>query len=66
MHTQTYLTDLTDRQWDCIRSLIPPAKPGGRPRSLEMRSVLNAMLYSVVTGCQWRLLPREYPAWQSV
>jgi putative transposase len=66
MHNQRYATDLTDRQWDCIRSLIPPAKPGGRPRSLEMRQVLNAMLYVVVTGCQWRLLPREYPAWQSV
>jgi putative transposase len=66
MHNQTYATDLTDRQWDCISPLIPPAKPGGRPRSLEMRAVLNAMLYVVVTGCQWRLLPREYPAWQSV
>ncbi len=63
---QLYPTDLTDRQWDCIKELIPPAKPGGRPRSLEMRAVINAILYIVVSGCQWRLLPREYPAWQSV
>src|SRR5437764_13106582 len=64
--TQLYPTDLTDRQWDCIIDLIPPAKPGGKPRSLDMRGVVNAILYLVVTGCQWRMLPREYPAWQSV
>src|SRR6266480_3650287 len=63
---QRYPTDLTDRQWNCIKELIPPAKPGGRPRSLEMRAVINAIVYIVVSGCQWRMLPREYPAWQSV
>ena len=63
---QRYPTDLTDRQWNCIKELIPPAKPGGRPRSLEMRAVINAILYIVVSGCQWRMLPREFPAWQSV
>ena len=66
MNNKTYPTDLTDRQWDCIRSLIPAAKPGGRPRSLDMREVLNAMLYIVVGGCQWRMLPKDYPKWQSV
>ncbi len=63
---QLYPSDLTDRQWDCIKDLIPAAKPGGRPRELDMRAVLNAILYLVTTGCQWRMLPREYPAWQSV
>ena len=63
---QLYPTDLTDRQWDCIKELIPAAKPGGRPRTLEMRAVINAILYIVVSGCQWRMLPREYPVWQSV
>src|SRR5437667_8480034 len=63
---QRYPSDLTDRQWDCIKDLIPPAKSGGRPRELDMRSVVNALLYLLVTGCQWRMLPREYPAWQSV
>ena len=63
---QLYPSDLTDRQWNCIKELIPAAKPGGRPRSLEMRAVVNAILYCVVSGCQWRMLPREYPAWQSV
>jgi len=66
MNNQRYPTDLTDRQWDCIKELIPPPKPGGRPRSLEMRQVINAMLYLVVSGVQWRLLPHEYPNWKSV
>jgi putative transposase len=66
MHNQTYPTDLTDRQWDCIKDLVPAAKPGGRPRSLQMRQVINAILYIVVTGAQWRMLPKDYPAWQSV
>jgi putative transposase len=63
---QLYPSDLTDRQWDCIKGLIPAAKPGGHPRTLDMRSVVNAILYLLVTGCQWRMLPHEYPAWQSV
>ncbi len=63
---QRYPSDLTGRQWDCIKELIPAAKPGGRPRELDMRAVINAILYLVTTGCQWRMLPREYPAWQSV
>jgi putative transposase len=66
MSTQLYPTDLTDSQWVIIQGLIPPAKPGGRPRSLDMRLVVNAILYVVVGGIQWRMLPREYPKWQSV
>jgi putative transposase len=66
MKHQTYPTDLTDRQWDCIKDLIPAAKPGGRPRSLDMRQVINAMLYVVVSGIQWRMLPSDYPKWKSV
>ena len=61
-----YPTDLTDVQWDCIKDLIPSAKPGGRPRTLCMRAVINAILSVVVTGCQWRMLPSDYPKWPSV
>jgi len=61
-----YPTDLTDAQWNCIKELIPAAKPGGRPRTLCMRTVINAILYLTVTGCQWRMLPKDYPSWQSV
>jgi putative transposase len=66
MHTQTYPTDLTDRHWDYIKDLIPAAKVGGRPRSLDMRQVINAILYILVTGAQWRMLPKDYPNWKSV
>ena len=66
MPNQSYPTDLTDRQWDHIRHCIPPAKPGGRPRNLDMRQVVNGILYIVVTGAQGRMLPREYPKWPSV
>ena len=66
MNTQLYPTDLTDSQWIIIQELIPRAKPGGRPRSLDMRLVINAILYVVVGGIQWRMLPREYPKWYSV
>jgi putative transposase len=61
-----YPTDLTDRQWEYIKDLVPAAKPGGRPRSLAMRQVLNALFYGVRTGCQWRMLPTRYPKWQSI
>ena len=66
MNKQKYPTDLTARQWDYIKELIPAAKTGGRPRSLEMRQVINAILYVTVGGIQWRLLPQEYPNWKSV
>lgn len=66
VNTQLYPTDLTDSQWNIIQEMIPPAKPGGRPRSLNMRMVINAVLYVIVGGIQWRMLPREYPKWQSV
>jgi putative transposase len=66
MKTQLYPTDLSDSQWDYIKDLIPPAKVGGRPRTLDMRQVVNAILYLVVGGIQWRMLPREYPNWKSV
>ncbi|MFL5733656.1 MAG: IS5 family transposase [Chloroflexia bacterium] len=66
MTNQSYPTDLTDRQWECIRNYIPPAKSGGRPRALDMRSVINGILYIVVGGCQWRMMPTQYPRWKSI
>ena len=66
MSDQLYPSDLTDTQWEYIKDLIPAAKPGGRPRRLDMRLVINAILYVVVGGIQWRMLPREYPKWPSV
>jgi transposase len=56
MPNQIYPSDLTDSQWDLIKELIPPAKHGGRPRNLDVRQVVNAILYLLVTGIQWRYL----------
>jgi len=56
-----YPSDLSDEQWQAISRLIPPAKPGGRPRTVDMREVLNALFYLARTGCAWRMLPRDYP-----
>jgi putative transposase len=66
MQNQLYPTDLTDSQWYLIKDLLPPAKSGGRPRELDLRHVINAIFYVIVGGIKWRMLPREYPNWQSV
>jgi len=66
MNANPYPTDLTDAEWDCIKNLIPPPKPGGRHRELDMRAVVNAMFYVVDGGIKWRRLPHEYPKWPSV
>jgi putative transposase len=66
MRDTLYDTDLSDAAWAIVAPLLPPAKPGGRPRTTCLRSVLDAILYLLRTGCQWRLLPREYPPWSTV
>lgn len=66
MNRKPYSTNLTDAQWERIEPLIPPTKPGGRPRSVEMREIVNAILYFTRTGCQWRNLPHEFPPWGTV
>ena len=54
-----YPSDLTDEEWALLEPLIPPAKPGGRPRETDMREAMNAILYILRTGCPWRYLPRD-------
>jgi transposase len=54
-----YPSDLTDAEWDRLAPLIPAASPGGRPRTTDMRSAMNAILYLLRTGCPWRYLPRD-------
>ena len=66
MTRTSYPSDLTDRQWSIIEPLIPPAKPGGRHRTVDMREVLNGILYLNRTGCSWRMLPHEFPPWGTV
>ena len=66
MRPTPYATDLTDREWVLLRPLLPPAKPGGRPRSSNLRRILNAIFYVLRSGCAWRLLPRDFPPWSTV
>jgi putative transposase len=54
-----YATDLTDDQWAILEPLIPPAKRGGRPREVDMREVINTILYLNRTGCQWEMVPHD-------
>jgi len=61
-----YPSDLTDAQWHLIEKRIPPAKPGGRHRSVDVREVMNGILYLVRTGCSWRQLPHDFPPWGTV
>lgn len=66
MSRQPYLTDLTDQQWQLIASLIPPAKAGSRPRTVDVRQILNAIFYILTSGCPWRLMPHDLPPWSTV
>jgi putative transposase len=58
---ELYPSDLTDAEWAILAPLIPPEKPGGRPREVDMRSVLNGIFYVLRAGCAWRMMPRDYP-----
>lgn len=61
-----YDTDLTDEQWTALAAVLPQSaeqRGRGRPREVSLREVLNALFYINRTGCQWRLLPHDFPAW---
>lgn len=72
---RTYPTDLTDDQWALLAPLLPPAKPGGRPREVDLRLVVNTLIYLNRSGCQWAMLPSDlakrstafdyFAAWQA-
>src|SRR5271169_2110700 len=61
-----YASDVTDQEWAQIEALLPPPKRLGRPRTTALRAVVNALLYLLTTGCQWRLLPKEFPPFSTV
>jgi len=62
-----YPSDLTDPQWALVGPLLPPAKPGGRPRAVDLREVVNTLFYQARTGVQWGFLPHDLlpksPVW---
>ena len=66
MTRPSYSSDLTDEQWALLAPLLPAAKPGGRPRAVDLREVLQGILYVLRSGCAWRLLPHDLPPWQTV
>lgn len=66
MERKPYPTDVTDDQWRLIEPSIPPPNPGGRPRDVDTREVLNAIAYVRRTGCAWRHLPHDVPPWETV
>ena len=64
--SQVYDSDLTDAQWARLDPLLPRAQGSGHKQEIPLRSIVNACLYILRTGCQWRMLPRDYPKWQIV
>ena len=56
-----YPSDLTDAEWALVGPLIPPAKRGGNKRTVEIREVVNGLMYVLSTGCQWRAVPKDLP-----
>jgi len=65
--TKSYPSDLSDAQWALLAPLLAPEpRHPGRPRSVERREVVDAILYVLRTGCQWRYLPEGFPNWQTV
>ncbi len=66
MLNRCYETDLTDAAWELVKPLLPAARHGGRPRTTDVRAVVNAIFYLLRTGCQWRLLPHRFPPWGTV
>jgi putative transposase len=61
-----YASDLTDREWQLIARLLPKPRRVGRPREVDLRVVMNALLYILATGCQWRALPKDFPPFTTV
>jgi len=62
---QIYPTDIPDSQWEIIRPMLPPSPPLGTDREVDMRKIINGIFYLNRTGCQWRMLPKEYEHWNT-
>lgn len=60
-----YPTDVTDKEWEIIRPFVE-VKKAGRPRDVDLREIINALFYTLQTGCSWRMMPHDLPIWQTV
>jgi putative transposase len=63
---RSYSTDLTDAEWECLELHVPAPNKRGRPKTHSSRQILNAIFYILKSGCAWRLLPRDFPPWETV
>src|SRR5215210_974264 len=63
---RSYSTNLTDPEWECLKPHIPPPNKRGRPRVHTTREILDAVFYVLKSGCPWRLLPRDFPPWETL
>jgi putative transposase len=63
---KAYPTDILDTEWTILEPLIPKAKTGGHPRTVNMREIVNAIFYILAGGCAWRLMPHDLPPWSTV
>jgi len=61
-----YPTDLSDAEWKYIESHLPKPKGHGQPRTHDLREILDAVFYVLKSGCQWRLLPHDFPRWPTL
>ncbi len=66
MTRKPYPSDLSDAQWKELAPLLPPPKPGGQPRTVDLREVINGILYLLRGGIPWRMLPHDVPPWGTV
>jgi transposase len=64
--TLRYASDVTDREWDFVAAFMPAPRRLGRPRKTDLREIVNALLYIASTGCQWRMLPKDFPPCSTV
>jgi putative transposase len=63
---RSYSTDLTNAEWECLKPYVPPPNKRGRPKIHSTREIFNAIFYVLKSGCAWRLLPRDFPPWETV
>jgi putative transposase len=63
---RSYSTDLSDAEWECLELHVPAPNKWGRPKTHTTREILNAIFYVLKSGCPWRLLPRDFPPWETV
>ncbi len=66
MSSKKYSTDLSDAEWSLLKPHLPAPKRRGRPRVHSIREILNAVFYALKSGCQWRMLPKDFPPWKTV